>query len=180
MPSAQSPGLSPFELKLGHIEVTTDLARIDLAAVHAFLACESRWARGIPYATFERSVRHSLCFGAFEPAAPAGGVQLGYARVVSDYATFAYVADVFTFPAFRGRGAGKALVAAIEAHPDLQGLRRKLLVTRDAAGLYARHGYRPIAHAERYMELSCPDPYGVGSVDPAPAASTSFSNPSGD
>src|SRR5262245_21357766 len=100
------------------VQVSTDRARLDLDAVHGFLA-GSYWATGIPREIMERSFEHSLCFGAY-----LSGQQVGFARVISDHATFAYICDVFVSPACRGHGVGKRLMAAIMAHPDLQGLRR--------------------------------------------------------
>lgn len=131
--------------------VTTDTARIDCAAVHAFLTEEAHWSRGIPRDTVERAMANSLCFAALAHDA-ADAPLLGFARVVTDRATFGYLCDVFVLPAWRGRGIARALLAAIDAHPDLQSLRRFLLFTRDAGGLYVAHGFTPLAHPERGME----------------------------
>jgi GNAT superfamily N-acetyltransferase len=117
-------------------EISTDPARIDLDVVHGYLAGESYWAPGIPREVVRRSIAHALPFGLY---APAG--QVGFARVVTDRATFAYLGDVFVLPAHRGRGLGVWLVSTVLAHPDLQGLRRWHLATRDAHGLYARFGF---------------------------------------
>ena len=137
----------------GEFEITTDLARIDVATVHVFLT-GSYWAEGIPLATVERSLRNSLCF------AICRGTELaGFARVISDYATFAYLADVFVLPAFRGRGLSKWLMRCITAHPDLQGLRRWSLVTRDAHRLYEEFGFRALQAPERWMEKHDPEIY---------------------
>nr|WP_217283772.1 GNAT family N-acetyltransferase [Aquabacterium terrae] len=129
---------------------------MDLALIHRFLSEETRWARGIPRATVERSIAHSLCFGAY---CVADGAQLGFARIVSDRATFAWLADVFVLPEQRGRGIAVALLQAADAHPELQGLRRRLLATSTAAPLYARHGWVPLAAPEIYMERSDPEVY---------------------
>ncbi len=137
----------------GPITVDTDPARLDLAVVHGFLA-ESYWAKGIPLETVRRSIRNSLCFGLYE-----AGHQIGFARVVSDRATFAYLADVFVLESHRGRGLGKLLMDAVVAHPDLQGLRRWMLATRDAHGLYAQFGFTPLPSPERFMQLHDPDVY---------------------
>jgi len=118
------------------IEISTDQERLDLALVHWFLTRESHWARDIDRATVERSVRNSLCFGAYR-----GGAQIGFARVVTDRATFAFVCDLFVLAEARGRGVAKVLVDAIMQHPDLQGLRRMALTSRDAKGLYERIGF---------------------------------------
>lgn len=136
------------------LRIGTDPAEIDFERVHAWLRDESYWCRGLPRAVLEKAIAHSLCFCAF-----AGARQVGFARVVTDRATFAYLCDVFVFPESRGRGVSKALMAAIEAHPDLQGLRRFLLATADAHGLYARHGFTPLVRPERFMERYRPDVY---------------------
>lgn len=137
----------------GTITVDTDPARLDLAVVHGFLA-ESYWAKGIPLETVRRSIRNSLCFGLYEAEN-----QIGFARVVSDRATFAYLADVFVLESHRGRGLGKLLMGAVVAHPDLQGLRRWMLATRDAHGLYAQYGFTPLPVPERFMQRHDPDVY---------------------
>lgn len=134
------------------IVVTTDRSRLDLDVIHGFLTT-SYWARGISRETVARSMGHSLCFGAFD-----GDQQVGFARVISDRATFAYVCDVFALESNRGRGVGKSLMAAIMAHPELQGLRRWTLFTRDAQGLYRRFGFGAPAHPERLMEVVERDP----------------------
>ena len=139
----------------GGILVTTDPARLDIETVHAFLT-RSYWAEGIPREVVERSIRHSICFGAFE-----GDRQVGFARVISDRATFAYVADVFVLPSHRGRSIGKRLMACITNHPELQNLRLWTLFTRDAHGLYRQHGFREARHPDRLMERRQPQPYGV-------------------
>lgn len=139
------------------IEISTDQARLDLGLVHRFLTQESHWARGIDSATVERSVRNSLCFGAY-----SGGAQIGFARVVTDRATFAFVCDVFVLAEARGKGAARLLVEAITQHPDLQGLRRMALTSRDAKGLYERVGFATLANPERWMERHVPNAYGYG------------------
>lgn len=142
-----------LEWRKGDFHITTSGDRMDVDVIHRFL-CDSYWARGIPRETVEKSVRNSLCFGLFR-----GPAQIGFARAVSDCATFAYLADVFLVPEYRGRGLGKWLVESIMAHPQLQGLRRWMLVTRDAHGLYAKCGFRPLAHPERLMEIHSPALY---------------------
>lgn len=134
--------------------VTCDPARIDRAAVHAFLHA-SYWAAGIPREVVDRSIDGSLCF-----ALLAGGTQVGFARVITDRATFAYLGDVHVLPEWRGRGLGKWLMECVLAHPELQGLRRWALVTRDAHDLYAPLGFKPLANPAGYMELHRPDVYG--------------------
>jgi GNAT superfamily N-acetyltransferase len=137
------------------IVVSTDISRFDLARVHAWLASEAYWCKGLPRTVFDRSVEHSICFGAFT----SSGEQAGFARIVSDQATYAYLCDVFVFPAFRGWGISKAMMEAVIAHPAMQGLRRIMLATSDASGLYARYGFRALATPERLMEITNPRIY---------------------
>ena len=137
--------------------ITTDIARMDVAAIHAYLCNESYWAAGIPLETVRRSMENSLCFGILD-----GTRQAAFARVVTDRATFAYLCDVYVETEYRGRGLGKRLVAAIDAHPDLQGLRRWNLVTRDAHTLYERFGFRAPANPGGYMERRDPGVYARG------------------
>ncbi|MCU1246538.1 MAG: family acetyltransferase, partial [Acidobacteria bacterium] len=119
--------------------VTTDRARLDLDLIHGWLSRESYWAAGISRLLVERSIEHSLCFGVLD-----GDTQIGFARVVTDYATFAYLADVFVLPTHRGLGLSKLLMAAIREHPSLQDVRRWSLVTRDAHRLYQQFGFAPL------------------------------------
>jgi GNAT superfamily N-acetyltransferase len=137
----------------GTIVVTTDRSRLDLDVIHGFLTT-SYWAKGIPRETVARSMEHSLCFGAFDE-----GRQVGFARVVSDRTTFAYICDVFALESHRGNGVGKSLMAAIMSHPELQGLRRWTLFTRDAHGLYRQFGFGAAGHPERLMEVVDREPY---------------------
>ena len=133
--------------------ISDDSADVDVAVVHDFLA-ESYWARGIPRETIERGIAHSLPFSLF-----LEGRQIGFARVVTDRATFAYLADVFVIGAHRGRGLGTWLVATVLAHPELQGLRRWLLVTRDAHELYRPFGFTEIADPSMLLTRHDPDVY---------------------
>ena len=130
----------------GTDRITTDPAQIDHAVVHGFLST-CYWAQGIPRTIYERSVRGSICF-----SVQVGGAQAGFARVTSDRATIAYVGDVFVLEASRGRGLSRWLMECVLAHPDLQDLRRWILLTRDAHGLYAKFGFRPIAAPDRWMD----------------------------
>jgi GNAT superfamily N-acetyltransferase len=127
-------------------ELSTDPARIDLAVVHAFLT-KSYWAAGIPLAIVERSIRNSLCFGIYKD-----NHQAGFARVITDRATYAYLGDVFVLPEYRGKGLAKWMMECIIGHPDLHGLRRWSLLTRDAHGLYQQFGFTEIKSPERWME----------------------------
>lgn len=136
-----------------NIVVTTDRSRLDLDMIHGFLTT-SYWARGIPREIVARSMESSLCFGAFDE-----GRQVGFARVISDRATFAYICDVFALESHRGNGVGRSLMAAIMSHPELQGLRRRTLFTRDAHGLYRKFGFGAPRHPERLMEVIDNDPY---------------------
>ena len=122
--------------------------------MHGYLANRSYWARGIPRAILEKSNQNSLCFGVYQ-----GKQQVGFARVITDYATFAYIEDVFILEEYQGQGLGKWLLACVREHPQLQGLRRWVLLTRDAHGLYAQAGFRPLSRPERYMEINDPDVY---------------------
>jgi GNAT superfamily N-acetyltransferase/predicted metal-dependent hydrolase len=144
----------PPRLNLSEYEISTDPARMDVDVVHKFLS-NSYWAKNIPRELVERSIRHSLCFGVFH-----GAKQVGFARVISDFATFAYLADVFVLLEHRGKGVSKQLMETILEHRDLQGLRRFMLATVDAHGLYAQFGFEPLDHPERYMSIHRPNPYG--------------------
>ncbi len=134
--------------------VSTDKARLDLPFIHHFLSAEAYWSLNIPMETVRRSVEHSLCFGVY-----LGLQQVGFARVISDYATIAYLGDVFVVREHRGKGLSKRLVGQIMAHPDLQGLRRWILLTGDAHGLYRQFGWVPVPRPELYMEIAIPDVY---------------------
>lgn len=138
----------------GEFTVTDSQEDLDLEVIHDFLCKESYWARHIPRATVEKSVNHSLCFGLYHATE-----QIGFARAISDYATFAYLADVFVVPDYRGRGLGKWLIACILAHPELQGLRRWMLATLDAHGLYEQNGFVALRHPEWFLEIHHPDIY---------------------
>jgi GNAT superfamily N-acetyltransferase len=118
------------------------------------LSEESSWARGISRPLVQESVRISLNFGLF-----VADAQVGYARVISDYATFAYLLDVFVLPEYRGRGYSRQLMSAVVAHPKLQGLRRFILVSSTACGLYQKHGFAPPAKPETFMEINVPNAY---------------------
>jgi GNAT superfamily N-acetyltransferase len=128
-------------------DITTDVSRMDLDRIHCWLARKSYWAGQMPRKVFDRAVRGSLCF-----AAITRNATVGFARTISDRATFAYVSDVFVDPAHRGTGISKAIMAAVVAHPELQDLRLWVLATSDAHGLYARHGFTALAAPQRYME----------------------------
>ena len=139
----------------GAYEISTDPARLDVAAIHAYLT-RSYWSPGIPIGIVERALRHSLCFGVYESA---GGAQVGLARVVTDYATFAYLCDVYVLEEHRGHGLGKRMMREVMAHPALRGARRAMLATRDAHGLYAGFGFLEAGAAKNLMEIVRPDIY---------------------
>jgi GNAT superfamily N-acetyltransferase len=133
--------------------ISTDPSRLDVRAIHAYLD-RSYWAAGIPMDVLERAIRGSLCFGLYD-----GDRQIGFARTVTDRATFAYLADVYVLESYRGQGLAKWMMRVIMAHPDLQGLRRFALATKDAHGLYAQFGFAPLARPDRQMEIARPDVY---------------------
>ena len=134
-------------------EISTDPARLDVDAIHAFLT-QSYWSPGIPRATVARAIANSLCFGVFSQ-----GHQVGFARVVTDKTTFAYLCDVYVLEAHRGQGLSKQLMSHVMKHPDLQGLRRMMLATRDAHGLYAAFGFVEAGATKNLMEIVRPDIY---------------------
>lgn len=153
------------EYRRGEFLISTARERLRRDLVHDFLT-NSYWAKGISREVVERSIEHSLCFGIYdESSAPARearhgeSTQVGFARVVSDFATMAYVGDVFVLESHRGRGLSKWLMECITRHPALQNLRRWILLTRDAHGLYSQFGFAPLKAPERYLELHRPDVY---------------------
>ena len=127
--------------------ISTDKSRLDIHIIHHFLKA-SYWATGIPLETVERSIAGSLCFGVYHASE-----QIGFARVISDLATFAYLADVFILEAYRGQGLSKWLLETIMSHPDLHGLRRWMLATRDAHELYRKFGFETVKSPDRWMEI---------------------------
>lgn len=146
--------MSPQTWTRDDFAVTTDPARIDIDAVHRFLSEESYWAKAIPRDVVERAIRNSLCFSVLHRDR-----LVGFARVVSDRATVAYVGDVFVVADHRGKGLSKWLMECIVAHPELQGLRRWMLATADAHGLYAQFGFTPLKAPARWMEKHDPGVY---------------------
>jgi N-acetylglutamate synthase-like GNAT family acetyltransferase len=139
-------------MEMGRFLISTDRSKLDVDVVHKFLA-RSYWAEGILRETVARSIENSLCFGVYDNAN-----QIGFARVISDFATYAYIADVFILEPYRERGLGKELMASIMAHPDLQGLRRWSLGTRDAQGLYAQFGFEPVVNTRSRTVMEIVDP----------------------
>jgi GNAT superfamily N-acetyltransferase len=141
------------EARRGEYLVSTDKALLELAVIHDFLR-QSYWAKGVPLAVVERSMANSLCFGVYKQEQ-----QVGFARVISDYATFAYLADVFILASCRGQGLSKWLMEMIVSHPQLQGLRKWMLATRDAHGLYRKFGFESIKAPDALMEQFFPEVY---------------------
>lgn len=142
------------ESLLADYEISTDAGRLDVEVIHKFLAQDSYWSRGIPRSIVERAIANSLCFGVYH----LGG-QVGFARIVTDRSTFALLADVFILEPHRGKGLSKWLMRCIVGHQDLQGLRRLLLLTSDAHGLYSQFGFEPLGSPSRFMEVLRPDVY---------------------
>lgn len=138
----------------GEYEIDTDKRRLDIAAIHRFLSTESYWAKGRTLEQTLAAIENSLCYGIYK-----GREQVGFARVVTDRATFAYVGDVYVLEAHRGKGLSKWLMGTLVEQPDMQGLRRWLLATRDAHGLYEQYGFAPLVHPGRWMERTAPDAY---------------------
>jgi ribosomal protein S18 acetylase RimI-like enzyme len=136
-------------------EISTAQARLDIDAIHAYLT-RSYWSPGIPREIVERAARNSLCFGVY---LRSSGEQVGFTRVVTDHATFAYLCDVYVLEAHRGYGLAKAMMRAAMAHPALAGARRVMLATRDAHGLYRQHGFRDTTGNTNLMEVVRPDIY---------------------
>ena len=134
--------------------ISTDRNRLQIEAIHRFLSEESYWASNRTQAQTETAIKNSLPFGVY-----IGENQIGFARVVTDYATFAYLGDVYILEEFRGQGLSKWLMETIVGHPDLQGFRRWVLATKDAHTLYEKYGFTPLKHPARWMEKAAPDAY---------------------
>jgi len=136
------------------MEISTDKQRLDVEMIHSFLVDESYWATTRTFEQTKTAIENSICFGVY-----IDGKQVGFARVVSDRATFAYLGDVFILDEYRGQGLSKQLMETIVSHPELQGLRRWLLATKDAHGLYEQFGFASLKFPERWMERTAPDAY---------------------
>lgn len=145
----------PHENRIGNYVLTDNPARLDVNVIHRYLSEQSYWAKGIPRETVETSLKNSLCIGCYD----SSGNQVGLARAITDYATYAWLCDVFVLPAHRGQALGKALIETMLQHPSLQGLRRIALGTFDAHGLYSQFGFTPLADPTRHMERKNPDVY---------------------
>ena len=142
------------EHRRGEFLISTSRERLSLDVIHDFLT-NCYWAKGIPREVVARSIEHALCFGIYDKE----GAQVGFARVISDFATIAYIGDVFVLESHRGQGLGKWLMQCITQHPALRNLRRWILTTRDAHRLYSQFGFTPVKAPERFMELHNPDVY---------------------
>lgn len=147
-----------MEWRRGEYEISTDKSRVDLVAAHAFLSQEAYWSPGVSLDVVRRAFDGSIVFGVYR-----GSEQVGLTRVVSDRATFAWICDVYVLAVHRGQGLGKWLMECVTSHPELQGLRRWLLATRDAHGLYRQYGFTDLHDATKYMERWDPEIYTRGS-----------------
>ncbi len=143
-----------------HYRVTTAVDEFDFDVIYTFLSRQAYWCRGVPREVARKAIDHSLCFALFSDE-NGSFEQIGFARTITDKATFAYLADVFIVETFRGRGLSKWLVECVLSHPELQGLRRFLLATRDAHGLYDKYGFKPLSDQTIFMEIHKPDIYRV-------------------
>ena len=141
-------------MRSGKFTISTDKTRLQVPVIHEFLSQESYWARGRSIEQTKTAIENSICFGVYQ-----GERQIGFARVVSDCATFAYLGDVFIIEEFRGQGVSKWLMETIISHPELQGLRRWVLATRDAHALYEKFGFHPLTFPDRWMEKPAPGAY---------------------
>ncbi len=139
--------MTDVEYRRENYSVSTDKSRLDLDMIHDFLS-HAYWSPNVPRSIVEKAIQHSMCFGVYD-----GTTQVGFARVITDQATFAYLADVFIVEGHRGRGLSKWMLECILNHPDLQWLRRFMLATKDAHGLYEQFGFKPLANPERWMQL---------------------------
>ena len=143
-----------IELHKNDFTISTDPSKLDVDAIHRFLSTEAYWCLNIPKEKVQLSIEHSLCFGVY-----LQGKQIGFARVISDYSTIAYLGDVYVLDAYRGQGISKWLMETIMSHPNLQGLRRWILLTGDAHGLYRQFGWTELADPSKWMESHNPNVY---------------------
>jgi N-acetylglutamate synthase-like GNAT family acetyltransferase len=149
-----------FEYQENNILISTDKSKLEIELIHDYLSKYSYWAANIPLETVQKSIENSIAFGVYLQEKNILK-QVGFCRVLSDLATFAYLADVFILEEYRGKGLSKLLVKTILEHPDLQGLRRWVLATRDAHGLYAQYGFTPLDKPENFMHIKIENPYGI-------------------
>jgi GNAT superfamily N-acetyltransferase len=158
--NSPSSEVKTFEKAVGTYLISTDRTRLDLDAIHTYLSEQSYWARGRSEEIIVRAIENSLPFGLYR-----SGAQVGFARVVTDWATFAWIADVYVLESDRGQGLGKALVDAVLEHPAVRGLPRVMLATADAHGLYAEYGFEALERPERFMAIESQNLRDIG-VDP--------------
>lgn len=153
--------MSTYEIIKDDFLISTDKSKLDLQCIHQYLSCESYWAKNIPLALVEKSINGSCCFGIYHRRHGSNDFdeQIGFARVITDHATFGYLADVFVLSPFRKQGLSKWLMESIMQHPELQGFRRWMLATKDAHGLYAQFGFKALEKPERFMRYSLFDEY---------------------
>jgi GNAT superfamily N-acetyltransferase len=143
-----------MEIQKGEYLISTDFEKLDLVKIHGFLSKEAYWSLNIPFETVKKAAENSLNFGVYYT-----DKQIGYARVISDFSTIAYLGDVFILPEYRGRGLSQWLMETITHYPELQGLRRWILLTSDAHGLYRKYGWKDIANPVNWMEKHNKDVY---------------------
>ena len=139
--------MTDITLHKGEFSISTDKSKLDVDSIHEFLSTKAYWCLNIPKETVQRAIQNSLCFGVYH-----NGKQIGFARIISDLATIAYLGDVYILEEYRGKGLSKWLMEIIMAHPDLQGLRRWILLTSDAHGLYRQFGWKEIAEPSKWMD----------------------------
>jgi GNAT superfamily N-acetyltransferase len=149
-----------FEIQQDNILISTDKSKLQIEIIHDYLSNQSYWAKGIPKQTIQKSIDNSIAFGVYLHDDNTLN-QVGFCRIISDLATYAYLADVFVLEEFRGKGLSKLLMETILKHPDLQGLRRWVLATLDAHGLYTQFGFTPLDKPENFMQIKVENPYGV-------------------
>jgi GNAT superfamily N-acetyltransferase len=148
--------MTELNITQGDFSISTDKSKLDINAIHDFLSTEAYWSLNIPKETVQTAIGNSLCFGMYE-----NKKQIGFARVISDFATIAYLGDVYVLEGYRGKGLSKWLMETIMRHPNVQGLRRWILLTGDAHGLYRQYGWTDIADASKWMELHNKNVYSV-------------------
>jgi GNAT superfamily N-acetyltransferase len=149
-----------FEIQQDNILISTDKSKLQLDIIHDYLSKKSYWAEGIPLCTVQKSIENSMAFGVYQQQ-ENGLIQVGFCRIISDLATYAYLADVFVLEEYRGKGISKLLMETVLKHPDLQGLRRWVLATADAHGLYAQYGFTSLDKPENFMQIKAINPYGL-------------------
>jgi GNAT superfamily N-acetyltransferase len=151
--------MNTYDVLKNDFIISTDKSKLNITLIHTYLSKERYWAKNIPLPVVQQSINGSFCFGVYKKENNETDTQIGFARVITDYATFGYLADVFISEEYRGKHLSKWLMFEIFNHPELQGFRRWMLATRDAHGLYGQFGFTPINNPERFMQLTKPDIY---------------------